>query len=261
MAILIGGGLHSFFLIIDQLIPKIIEIPKELAGAFNTKGLLGNRSIGASFTSVWIFAGLHWLRSLNKHWLLLVVLSLGVPAILISSSGISYLALIVGGLATAFAYEPMIWPILLAFLIFGVSLGSYVKPEFFNHLSRYDAWPMFTKWYLDNDYLNLGSGSGTFKFYGPFIQHENKWLEGYWWLWLHNDWLQVFLEFGVIGIILAIATYASLLCKSFNRPLLFGAVIAYGVVMLANYPLHIAAGALLGFYLSFETWVGANGWS
>lgn len=111
---------------------------------------------------------------------------------------------------------------------------------------------MFYNWYAQNINLWLGSGAGSFKFYGPFIQDHEKYMVGRWWLWAHNDWLQILLEYGRIGLTLSIATFAILLKKSFDRPLIFGAIVCYGATMAGNYITHIAMGALIGCWLVFE---------
>ncbi len=260
LGLFFGGLLHTLFLIFDQAAPLLIpSLPQEL---FATKGLLGNRSIGASFTVVWFFFSLHLLSTLDLSRRVRQVVFYGsllaIPAVLISSSGISYLALIAGLAATALAVTPRhAWSIpralaLLASLTIAVSLGSYVKPQFFEHMSRYDAWPMFMKWHWENTNMFLGAGAGTFKFYGPHIQETLHYMEGRWWLWLHSDWLQIICEYGFIGAALSGITYFQLVTSALKRPLLLGAVVAYGTIAVANYPFHIAITALLGFWLFFE---------
>jgi O-antigen ligase len=249
--IFLGGLAHSISLIIDQLIIQSPGIEKI--------GLMGNRSIGASFAVVWIFLSLHWFKKTGIVWALI-----GALAVLISHSGISYLALIFAFSAFFISRKPndyRSWLWVSGLLPIGIALGSFVKEQWFHHISRYDAWPMFFKSWTSQANPLIGWGPGSFPYFGPNSQLQNnfmvevreKTIHGTWWQWAHNDWLQVLLEFGVIGLILSLIVYFSLLKKSFGRPAFFGGVVAFGVTMIANYPMHIAQGALLAWFLVFET--------
>ncbi len=272
-----GGLAHAFWLIFDQTIPKFITLDPHL---FNTHGLLGNRSIGASFTAAWLFSSIHWIlgrsdySDVKKEGMVILTFLLGVPAILISVSSISYGALILASFATLLAsvaalerssarqgfknrklLRTSLYVTLPAFALLG-ALGSYVDPEWYHHISRYDAWPMFYKYFKDQGDLLFGAGAGSFKYFGPLIQDQEKFMMGKWWLWAHNDWLQIIFEYGYVTFALAIATFLGLLIASWRRPFLFGAVTAYGAIMIGNYPLHIAMTSLLAFWIAFEVWWG-----
>lgn len=261
----IGGAFHAFFLILDQIAPLLIDIPSHLAPAFMTQGLLGNRSIGASFAAVWLFFGLHILNAwlpcgIRRAWLITMTVALGLGSVLISVSSISYGALIAACASLALAVASrlrMITPLMIGIIILvTVTMalaGSFIDPDWYQHISRYDAWPMFYKYFGSHDMLIFGGGAGSFKYYGPLIQEMNQYMVGRYWLWAHSDWLQIVLEFGYIGLALSVAFYMSLLHKAWERPLLLSAIIAYGVVMAGNYPLHIAMTGLIGWWLAFES--------
>lgn len=270
-----GGLLHTLLLIFDQLAPMLFKLPPAL---FATKGLLGNRSIGASFTAVWLF--FTWYLTSRKfndylsHRQIKIMRwasSLALIAIAVSVSSISYASMLLALFCTLLSAfyltfrktDALCWTAISAclFLFIGFCTGHAIDPEWGGHVSRQDAWPMFFNWYMDHINILTGSGAGTFKFYGPFIQEVNQYQVGRWWLWAHNDWLQILLEFGVLGFSLAIFSYFILLKKSFDKPFLFGALIAYGVVMAGNYPVHIAMFGLLGFWLTFETLWGKDAYS
>lgn len=265
----LGGAIHAFFLIFDQTLPHVISIPKDFEWAFNAKGLLGNRSIGASFTAVWVFftfyiAGapgfFHGERS--KRIARLLGAGLGVPAILVSVSSISFGALIVGFMAffILWAWEqdrgaiPFIIGGSLALAVAGWEIGPLIDADWGKHITRLEAWPMFYEGF--GAPTLIGAGLGSFKVLGPTIQQINNWNIGIgeWWLWAHCDWLQILLELGIVGAILSACVYISLLLRSLKRPLLFSSVIAYGVILAGNYPQHVAIFALFAWWLAFETW-------
>lgn len=262
----LGGLLHTVLLIIDQTAPALFpQVPPIL---FATKGLLGNRSIGATFTASWFFFALHLstppdpvkITPKKRAWICLLSL-LAIPAVLISVSSISFGALALGSVAVivAFATRDSLVPAMAVAGSLGILLGlvgPYIDPEWSKHISRYDAWPMFFWWHWENTNMFLGAGAGSFKFYGPHIQEAYQYMQGRWWLWAHNDWLQILFEYGVIGLTLSLAFFLALLKKAWDRPALLGAVVCFGASMLGNYPIHIAMSSLLGFWLTFETMWG-----
>lgn len=259
-AFYLAGLLHALVLIYDQAW-------LHLETGTVMIGLLGNRSIGASFTVVWIFLTLHlaelmWnqgRKRLSKA--LLWSTPLGTAAVLVSKSGISYAALIVATTGAGLSLWPEFWVGVVLNAVLLVGLGTYVKPQWWTYFTggphaaagRYEAWPMFYHFWHSTFPWWFGSGLGTFKFWGPVSQMLAHYQEGRWWLWAHSDWFQILFELGAIGLLLALGTYLTLLFKAKTRPGLFAALLAYGSVMVGNYPFHIAPFALLGWVLVFET--------
>ncbi len=249
------GLAHAVSLIIDQV---IFRIPTGSAQI----GFLGNRSIGASFAAVWVFFTLHYANEMEPHrWLQnrkVVAWSslVGVLAVIVSSSGISYVALLLGGLALVLCHRPRLFPWAIAGFIGLVSLGGFIKPTFFRDNPRYVAWPVFWQFWKDHFDWMFGSGLGTFRWWGPAAQIEHSFNVGHWWLWAHNDWLQIYFELGAIGLGCALFFYGDVLLKTVSRPWLFAAAIAVGVTMLGNYDLHVPQFALFIWFLSFESLVG-----
>lgn len=257
-ALYFGGLAHTISLIFDQL---ILRIP---SGAENI-GLLGNRSIGASFTCVWIFLSLHlsaedYIFRTERKYMLLAAGLLGGTAIAISQSGISYFAALVGIAAYFYAYNSKLWPFGLGIFGIGIAMGAHIKPQWWQHISRYDAWPLFFKHWRESAAPWFGWGAGGFSFYGPQTQIKYHFmvtetanhLTGTWWPTAHNDWLQILLEFGAVGLALSMASFFILLKMARPKPALFACLMAYASTMVANYPLHIAHGAILGAWLIFE---------
>lgn len=259
----IMGLLHAVVLIVDQCVLHL-ETGTQMIG------LLGNRSIGASFTAVWIFYTLYFAEITvdRKQWpplerrLIQGSSLVGVLAVLVSSSGISYGALLVGAAAFLYRKFKFSWAWFPAIIGPGLLLGQLVKPQWKSYLflpgappvngSRYQAWPLFLHFWHDTFPWWLGSGFGTFKLWGPTTQLWYHWQEGKFWLWAHNDWLQILFELGVPGLILALVLAFQLLRRTWNAPSIFAALVALGVVMLGNYPLHLAPFCLFIWFLVFE---------
>lgn len=240
------GLIHTTKLLLDQTILGHVNGVDEI-------GLLGNRSIGASFSVVWMFFALYVtgaMRAWTKYlpWIT-------IPATLVSQSGISYVALLTAGFVyLVFISRKFLWGIVPGIAI-AAAAAPLVKPEIYSHLSRFEFWQLFLKGWVQTADWFQGWGGGTFSLYGPEIQLLNHYRDegNFWLIFAHSDWLQVLLEFGIIGLVLVSACYAVLLKKSFNRPELFCALIAFGVVSLGNYGLHIASFSLLGVWLLFES--------
>ncbi len=244
-----GGFAHAFYLIFDQLILRNQT-------NVDTIGLMGNRSLGASFTCIWIFFILTF-RGMSYFPVLV-----GILAVAISHSGISYLSLVLGIAAIELSYRSRAWRWIAGLSLIAGAMVIWIKPFLLFNNSRFEAWPLFFREWLDSANYFLGWGGGSFPYYGPKTQIAYNFmindktsglLVGRWFLWAHNDWLQILLEFGIIGAVLSALCYFKLLKMAWPRPALFGALVAYGAIMLGNYPWHAAPTALIGLWLIFET--------
>jgi hypothetical protein len=103
--------------------------------------------------------------------------------------------------------------------------------------------------------LLFGSGLGTMHFRLPWVLDQSGALAGQptHWFFLHNDWAQLLLETGVIGLFLALLVYFIMLKRSYGRPWLFACVVGYGFFALGNWPLHLFMPALFGALLVRQT--------
>ncbi len=260
------GLIHSVVLIYDQVILRIPTGEAEI-------GLLGNRSIGASFAAVWVFFCFHFadyfvsddktidgwtfFKKERRARFVKCTSLMGVTAILVSSSGISYLALLIGAIGLLWATRPKLAPWIAAPLgIVALCLAPFIKPEIFQHNVRYEAWPLFLTFWTDHFDWAFGSGLGTFRIWGPSVQMLYHFREGQWWLWMHSDWMQIGLELGLIGLVASLLVFGDALRTAFKRPYLFTSILCFGVVMLGNYPLHVPQFALFAWFLAFESMIG-----
>ncbi len=243
---IIGGMVHSVKLIFDEWRYGLPNL--------EMKGLLGNQSLGASFTVMWMFMVIHLVKEKMYRNILI---GLGVVTVLVSHSSISFVAMLGGGMALAVASLKRVREkLLVCGLLLGVvPYGLIIKgPDFFRYNIRYEMWPMFIRAWIDRGWTVwvFGDGAGSFKYYGPKTQIEHHFREGQWMLWTHNDWMQLLFEYGWIGLSLSLLVYGLLLKRSLGRPALFASVVATGIVMVGNYPLHIAITSLACWWIGAE---------
>lgn len=144
--------------------------------------------------------------------------------------------------ACAFAYFLQKKRVFVACII-----GSFVLligAQFSNESKMFDSprlnvWPYFMNIYWKYFDPWIGSGIGTFQWIGPLAQQkEQVFLKNGLHLWMHNDYLQVLFETGIIGLTLMMATVFDCLKRSWKNRELFVTVIATLATMLTYYPFH-----------------------
>ncbi len=234
-------------------------------------GLLGNRSLGASFTVVWLTLIPRWKR--YNVWVALIpqrypdalalfLILIGLVAVLTSQSSISYIALGAAGAAYIFkhAWDRMgrVGATVLALGLLALcfaTLGIIDPTEVFSTSLRASNWTvLYTKW-LHSSGVIFGLGPGSMQFYLPFWQDKLNLIynrEHTFWLWMHNDWLQLLLEYGVVGFLNFVCLWLVCLKRAWRETSLFASVIAIGAIMVGNYPWHIAATALICTFVLWE---------
>lgn len=145
--------------------------------------------------------------------------------------------------ALAFAYvEKKYRKHLLFACALAIIAGYFFVPQLhgFSSSGRIPAWLRFFTWWFDNADFFTGTGTGTFQWLGPYIDK----FQGEMFLQMHNDWLQVFFEGGVIGLFLVVMAYWDLLLRSLKNPDLFRTLIGVGVFALTYHPLRFFPSAL-----------------
>ncbi len=86
----------------------------------------------------------------------------------------------------------------------------------------------------------FGTGLGT-AFYQLDLAHRALGHSGASpWVWIHNDWLQIYLELGAVGLGLAAALFCSATVSAKNRPMLLASVFGMAAFMMTAFPLHLA---------------------
>jgi O-antigen ligase len=128
------------------------------------------------------------------------------------------------------------------------AIGLIVSKSFSSGSGRFEQWKDAIPYMMDNYNTIIGSGVGTFQFLYPVHQIINNVYERGFFTFLHSDIIQVFLETGIIGIVLIILTVKSILNrKSFFA---FSVVAVYVANSIFNFPFRMSFDVLtLIFYL------------
>lgn len=126
---------------------------------------------------------------------------------------------------------------------------------------RFTAYRIFMAWLYRSKFLLFGTGLGSFSAFAPTVQIKSHFMmemtrqgiKGWFWPWLHSDFLQCFFEFGVVGGGLIVSTYLYCLMRNIkiNRDAeLFSLGLGLGGCALLNYPCrYFSTAFLIAWYL------------
>ena len=131
----------------------------------------------------------------------------------------------------------------LAF-VSGFALQSY---DLFSSNGRFLAWKHLWKFFVDENFsrlIGMGTGSGMALF--PVAQQKAGVTTSFFW-WAHNDFLQVGLEQGLIGLIALLILVVGVIWKVRNDRVMLAVVLGYCGMAMFNYPARMPLTALLGF--------------
>lgn len=147
-----------------------------------------------------------------------------------------------------------VWPMVACLLAGGAVVGS----KMINSSNRFDAYKVFVTHQIKMGSAGLGSGPGSFPVLAPTIQMMNNFMmevvdgkmKGWWWPWLHSDFLQIFTELGIFGFVLSVYVYGSaLICALKSKDYdLFSLGVGLGGAALLNYPFRYFSTAFLVVY-------------
>lgn len=173
--------------------------------------------------------------------LLAVIACLATTPVLMISAG-------AGVFLTAYVWnrrEKMGWPVVLVVLgavaVFLQASGLYQGGfgHFIDDSGRYTQWDLFLKFFFEKANLWTGTGMGTFERLGPMIQHSSaEARRNGFFIWAHNDWLQILFEMGFIGLGLSALFLAKLSARSFPTPWKMATLASFAVAMLFQMPMH-----------------------
>lgn len=209
-------------------------------------GFVGNPSISVGLMVCMLPI---MVRSIREQWILFGSI---VLAVFISKSSIP-----VGLLALYlfFTFFPATWrgfiisSILGAFTLFAGYLVNGV--EFLNNSDRFMIWKyMMTRWAAPIN-IPAGVGLGTYHVFSINLQADKGVAPGYYWNWLHNNWLTFVFEMGVIGGILSVMVYLVAVRNAYivNRKDALIALILFGAYMFLNPALNAPFSAFFGAWL------------
>lgn len=203
-------------------------------------GVIGNHSMSASFSVVLLPLVVQYRRIFGALSIALVA-----AAAFMADASVP-----IGLLAMFMAlYSRKAAPFIL--LVLGAGAWRY-GPEFLSSGDRFEMWDFFlTEW----KHTLIGEGFGSFAAWAYVRQTIVHVKENSWWLWAHNDWLQAFIEAGVIGGALLLGTVATIMHRLLKSKMHAEAacLVLLSAMMVFNYPLHLAPTAL------FAAWLGVRG--
>lgn len=101
-----------------------------------------------------------------------------------------------------------------------------------------DNWDALMRWRLAHSPIAFGTGTGTFQWIGPTVQNnpENVFV------WMHNEYLQVLFEQGVLGLGMMLILVGYCVRRSYKSPALFACVAGVGASFLTQFPLRYFLG-------------------
>lgn len=187
-----------------------------------------------------IFLPSMWFRSQhsNKSWLdilwLGIKIILPIWACLVAGGSTLYLGLTCGVIAYQISNRSskkwlFVLPAIAAVAYW--SEGNLVLKGG----GRIPEWERFYNWWSESAEWLIGTGTGSFLWLGPTIELNEGQKE--YMIFMHNDYLQIIFEQGLIGFGLCMCLGADLVKRALKTPWLFSTVITIAAVSLTYYPL------------------------
>jgi hypothetical protein len=182
-----------------------------------------------------------------------VTLGLAVAAVLLSKSSVAlgllglYLLYSFVRKFPRYKYAGLLLPA-LPLLAGALLLG---KQELFNSSDRFALWAyMMPKWATPWN-LAMGTGWGTYHVFSINLQSIQGFAPGSYWNTLHNDWLQMIFEGGLVGAFLLALTYLFSVWRMVEAKEwgFVASLILFGIYMGVNPALHHAIPSLFGAWI------------
>jgi O-antigen ligase len=170
------------------------------------------------------------------------------------AAGFGLMALLIWGQRWAKGHIYLMLGFLLAAMLYSLLLGSsqLLVSRFRDLTDKERYYAMKGAWSIFKAYPLVGSGLGTFG--EVFYQFEPAELQGKYFIYTHNDWLQLLAETGILGFLIMLVAWLlffSGLIRQwrqrhdvFARYLTLGGIAAMGAAVfqsLAEFPFHIPA--------------------
>ena len=236
-----------------------------VADAVNIKGKLGDSFTGlmsnVNMTSSMLVLGLPCF--FRKKWAYCIPIIVASLLLARSLGGLVPMCIILSIMAYLWVrtlIKPMRWKVGFAiFVVCGIAVGVY--GFYFENMNavltfsgRLDYWTNSIKSTVLHRHMFIGWGIGQFKVIYPAVV-EQLGLDPQRILYLHNDYLQLFIENGLIGLILSLLFIISVILKGFmiNTKITFICTLGIIVGMLncsVNFLMHTTVGLMLMVYLA-----------
>lgn len=135
-------------------------------------------------------------------------------------------------------------------------VGYFIQGDkLFQSTGRTHIWELTLIYFAHNVNIWLGHGLGTFKMIGQglavaeAVKLGNTGTAIVGWPTLHNDWLQVLFEAGIVGLTLVTGIFLLSLYKSKDKPDIFASLFTFGAISLIQMPIHWTLFACLAAFL------------
>lgn len=212
----------------------------------------GNPSMGASLLAcvlpaAWGFQ--HWGATRLRDWKVSIwaALSSGLTLWVICKTRASAPWGVLGVVTAAFMidYVPRrtrVWGIaaILCLAAFMITLGqNYLGHDFWDQNGRFEIWRMAWGYFWAHAHPSVGFGYSSTQVLLPIEQIVTQHFHGDYFLWLHNDWLQLALEGGYVGMFCVFLALFRLVAVSWKYPALFASLMGFVTLGLFNYPLRM----------------------
>jgi len=158
---------------------------------------------------------------------------------------ISVMLAILSDASTAYAVTAVVflsefrsqWKKVTLGLCFAAAVAALVHPVLLSDSQRFINWKIYLNYWWENMPV-LGFGPGSFAPIGPYLQTTFNNERGNFLLWAHNEYLQVFFEFGVVGFVLFAGCFVRIIRSA--RPIYQSMLLGSLACALTDYPFRLA---------------------
>ncbi len=222
---------------------------------FDRGGIFNNASMNGCIIGIlypFLIPASRFLKTKLKYLLFVIPIA---AVLLTGSSG----PLITLGVVFLFFLIRTFWinPYMLG-LILVLMLGAFIslrwslpsQHTFLGDNGRVELWNQAINWWSESPgNLYIGSGNGATGMLLPYLQFtKNPQTMGFF-IYLHNDWLQSFMELGLLGIIGIFWIAYDCMCEAFKKPVYGASFFAFAVTAFFNWPVHSAMSAFAGMFV------------
>ena len=196
-------------------------------------GLVNAGSADMSFISM-VYPMMLFRRKIT--WLRLPILLLPLACLFFKVAGSTVFFSYAVGIGTYLLIRKKWFWFLLAvasLMATGYYVGENWSGGFFYNSGRFEPWLLIMNWWYEWANMWLGTGTGTFQWLGPTIQNKDVDLL----VFLHNEYLQILFEQGLLGIGLMFSLIFICLKKAWKTPWLFSCCMSTLFVFSVQFPL------------------------
>lgn len=218
----------------------------KLSDGYGFSGILDYPSVNGVFTVTCYFL---WMRGATSRVEKLSASLLVLLAIIVSKSSTPLGAFILGIVAlNCTNLRRVAGAISASALLLGI--GYYLDPELFNPQGRLEAWQIFMTVWAEKFSILFGSGPGTFSSLAIETQLLQNYMVGHYYLFMHNEWLQILYETGLVGLCFSVVIFTKALYNSYRRQdhYTVAALVSLGSASLLVFPLRYFWGAFLAVH-------------